>query len=116
MGEGTFGKVVEVKDTRASSTKLALKIIKNVPKYRDAARLEINVLNKLKERDPAGSHLVIQLLDHFDYHGHICLVFDLLGLSVFDFMVSRRRQTRRRLLASKAAHQKKLAFAETKRL
>jgi len=63
-----------------------LKVIKNVPKYRDAARLEINVLKKLMERDPKGTHLVIQLLDNFDFHGHICLVFDLLGLSVFDFM------------------------------
>ena len=30
---------------------MALKIIKNVSKYRDAARLEIKVLNKLKEKD-----------------------------------------------------------------
>lgn len=33
---------------------LALKIIKNVSKYRDAARLEIKVLNKLKEKDANG--------------------------------------------------------------
>ena len=78
--------MVQVKDTK-QSTQLALKIIKNVPKYRDAARLEINVLKRLMERDPSGSHLVIQLLNDFDYHGHICLVFELLGLSVFDFMV-----------------------------
>lgn len=23
----------------------------------------------------------------FDYHGHMCLAFDMLGLSVFDFLV-----------------------------
>uniref|UniRef100_A0A915CZM8 Protein kinase domain-containing protein n=1 Tax=Ditylenchus dipsaci TaxID=166011 RepID=A0A915CZM8_9BILA len=86
LGEGTFGKVVQVKDMKHSNTQLALKIIKNVSKYREAARLEINVLNKLKEKDPRGQHLVIQLIEHFDYHGHMCLVFDLLGLSVFDFM------------------------------
>ena len=33
----------------------ALKIIKNVSKYRDAAKLEIKVLNKLKEKDLHGS-------------------------------------------------------------
>ncbi|KAI1720423.1 protein kinase domain-containing protein [Ditylenchus destructor] len=86
LGEGTFGKVVEVKDLKRGNGRLALKIIKNVSKYREAARLEINVLNKLKERDPDGKHLVIQLIEHFDYHGHMCLVFELLGLSVFDFM------------------------------
>jgi len=31
-----------------------LKIIKNVDKYREAAKLEINVLKKIKERDPSG--------------------------------------------------------------
>lgn len=23
----------------------------------------------------------------FDYHGHMCIAFDMLGLSVFDFLV-----------------------------
>ncbi len=88
LGEGTFGKVVQVTDRDRGGHQLALKIIKNVTKYREAAKLEINVLNKLMERDPEGKYLTIQLLDYFDYYGHMCLVFDLLGLSVFDFMVS----------------------------
>ena len=33
---------------------IALKIIKNVEKYREAAKLEINVLEKLNEKDPQG--------------------------------------------------------------
>jgi len=33
---------------------VALKIIKSVDKYRDAAKLEINVLQKLREKDPKG--------------------------------------------------------------
>ncbi len=32
----------------------ALKIIKNVEKYREAAKLEINVLEKLDRKDPDG--------------------------------------------------------------
>lgn len=31
---------------------VALKIIKNVEKYKEAARLEINVLERINERDP----------------------------------------------------------------
>lgn len=31
---------------------MALKIIKNVDKYREAARLEINALEKISQRDP----------------------------------------------------------------
>ena len=33
---------------------LALKIIKNVDKYREAAKLEVNVLEKIQEMDPTG--------------------------------------------------------------
>jgi CDC-like kinase len=31
-----------------------LKIIKNIEKYREAAKLEINVLEKIREKDPEG--------------------------------------------------------------
>ncbi|EJW83679.1 CMGC/CLK protein kinase, partial [Wuchereria bancrofti] len=92
LGEGTFGKVVQVKDGTKGGRQFALKVIKNVSKYREAARLEINVLNKLQEKDPSGKFLVIQLLDNFDYHGHVCLLFELLGLSVFDFMKANNYQ------------------------
>ncbi|OON19268.1 kinase domain protein, partial [Opisthorchis viverrini] len=85
LGEGTFGKVVECKD-HLQNRRIALKIIKNVDKYREAAMLEINVLNFLNERGANFEHLCVTLLDWFDYHGHICLAFDILGLSVFDFL------------------------------
>ncbi|KAH3710264.1 hypothetical protein DPMN_069738 [Dreissena polymorpha] len=86
LGEGTFGKVIEVKDKQRNSDHVALKIIKNVEKYREAAKLEIIVLEKLREKDPTGKKLCVQMLDWFDYHGHMCLSFNMLGLSVFDFL------------------------------
>jgi hypothetical protein len=49
LGEGTFGRVVKVKDIAMDST-MALKIIKNVEKYREAAKLEINALEKLADK------------------------------------------------------------------
>lgn len=33
---------------------VAVKVIKNIDKYREAAKLEINVLLKIKEKDPKG--------------------------------------------------------------
>ncbi|KAK3088716.1 hypothetical protein FSP39_022949 [Pinctada imbricata] len=86
LGEGTFGKVVEVKDLQKNGEKLALKIIKNIEKYREAAKLEINVLEKIKDKDPDGQFLCVQMKEWFDYHGHMCIAFDMLGLSVFDFL------------------------------
>ena len=32
--------------------------------------------------------LCVRMLDWFDYRGHICIAFEMLGLSVFEFMVS----------------------------
>jgi len=35
--------------------------------------------------------LCVRMLGWFNYHGHICISFDILGLSVFDFLVSALR-------------------------
>ncbi len=88
LGEGTFGKVIECKDLQLQDNHIALKVIKNIEKYTEAAKLEINVLTKILNRDPDGKSLCVCMLDWFDYHGHMCLAFEVLGLSVFDFLVS----------------------------
>lgn len=84
LGEGTFGKVAKCQD-RKKNTTVALKIIKNIERYRDAAKLEINVLEKLTQKDPVGKYLCVSLFDQFNYRGHICLSFPVLGQSTFDF-------------------------------
>lgn len=86
LGEGTFGRVMQCIDHRRGGTHVALKIIKNVEKYKEAARLEINVLEKINEKDPDNKFLCVQMYDWFDYHGHMCLSFELLALSTFDFL------------------------------
>nr|XP_033322405.1 serine/threonine-protein kinase Doa isoform X3 [Megalopta genalis] len=85
LGEGTFGKVVKVKDLQMDHV-MALKIIKNVEKYREAAKLEINALEIIATKDSEGQHLCVKMLDWFKYHGHMCIAFEMLGLSVFDFL------------------------------
>ncbi|KAF7663618.1 hypothetical protein LDENG_00205380 [Lucifuga dentata] len=86
LGEGTFGKVVQCLDHERDGPQIALKIIKNLEKYREAAKLEINVLEKISEKDPNNKHLCVQMLDWFNYYGHICICFELLSLSTFDFL------------------------------
>merc|ERR1712226_358643 len=53
LGEGTFGKVLKVLDL-PSNQQIALKIIKNVKKYREAAKLEINVLTNCQNLTRRG--------------------------------------------------------------
>ncbi|KAG1833217.1 kinase-like domain-containing protein [Suillus subluteus] len=53
LGQGTFGKVVEAVDIH-NQDRVAIKIIRAIPKYCDASKIEIRVLQKLKERDPSN--------------------------------------------------------------
>ncbi|CAK8677320.1 unnamed protein product [Clavelina lepadiformis] len=85
LGEGTFGKVLHCVDHQREGQYVALKVIKNIEKYRDAAFLEINVLKKIQEKDTDGKYLCVTMVDWFNYHGHICIAFELLGLSTFDY-------------------------------
>lgn len=57
LGQGTFGKVIEAVDTDTNQ-RVAIKIIRAIPKYRDASKIEVRVLQKLKERDPTNKQYV----------------------------------------------------------
>ena len=85
LGQGTFGKVVEAYDKR-SKTRCAIKIIRSVQKYRDASRIELRVLSTLSQNDRENRNKCIHLRDCFDFRNHICIVTDLFGQSVFDFL------------------------------
>ena len=96
--------MVEAVDIETNK-RVAIKIIRAIQKYREASRIEVRVLQKLKERDPANRQCVylpipitctqidlsfyskcIHLLNWFDYRNHICLVSELLGMCVYDFL------------------------------
>ena len=85
LGQGTFGKVVEAFD-KEKQTRCAVKIIRAVPKYRDASRIELRVLSTLSSNDKHNRNRCIHLRDCFDFRNHVCIVTDLLGSSVFDFL------------------------------
>ena len=89
LGEGTFGRVLECVD-REDRRRVAIKIIRNVPKYRDAAMLEVEALGALKRHDPRSDKGCVHLLRWFEYRGHVCMVFECLGLSLFDFLHKNR--------------------------
>uniref|UniRef100_A0A3Q3JN97 dual-specificity kinase n=1 Tax=Monopterus albus TaxID=43700 RepID=A0A3Q3JN97_MONAL len=86
LGEGAFGKVVECIDHSNGGARVALKIIKNVDRYREAAKSEVEVLEQLKSLDSDRKYACVHMLDWFEYHGHICIAFELLGLSTYDFL------------------------------
>ncbi|XP_044310296.1 dual specificity protein kinase CLK4 isoform X4 [Varanus komodoensis] len=86
LGEGAFGKVVECIDHHMREMHVAIKIVKNVGRYREAARSEIQILEHLNTLDPGSTFRCVQMLEWFEHHGHVCIVFELLGLSTYDFI------------------------------
>ncbi|KAJ1417852.1 Serine/threonine-protein kinase, active site [Sesbania bispinosa] len=81
---GTFGRVLECWD-RQTREYVAIKVIRSIQKYRDAAMLEVDVLQCLAKND-RGSSRCVQIRNWFDYRNHICIVFEKLGPSLFDFL------------------------------
>ncbi|RLN07722.1 serine/threonine-protein kinase AFC2 [Panicum miliaceum] len=84
MGEGTFGQVLECWDKERKEM-VAIKIIRGIKKYRDAAMIEIGMLEQLGKYDESRSSCV-QIRNWFDYRNHICIVFERLGPSLYDFL------------------------------
>ena len=70
---GTFGRVVECWD-REVEQYCAVKVIRNVPKYREAAMMEVEVLQQLHTHDKGGARGCVHLKGWFDHRGHVCMV------------------------------------------
>ncbi|XP_021275661.1 serine/threonine-protein kinase AFC3 isoform X2 [Herrania umbratica] len=84
MGEGTFGRVLECWD-RQTREYVAIKVVRSIRKYRDAAMIEVDILQHLAKNDK-GTSRCVQIRNWFDYRNHICIVFEKLGPSLFDFL------------------------------
>ncbi|GFP80280.1 serine/threonine-protein kinase afc3 [Phtheirospermum japonicum] len=81
---GTFGRVLECWD-RQTREQVAIKVVRSISKYRDAAMIEVDILQRLAKSDKDGSNCV-KMHSWFDYRNHICIVFEKLGPSLFDFL------------------------------
>lgn len=105
LGSGTFGQVLRVQkvtqndshernnnddsnaDKENGNKVSALKIIKNHPAYFHQAHVEIGILHMLNTRcDPTGEKKIVKLLDQFVCHNHLCLVFELLDINLYEFL------------------------------
>ncbi|PRP86770.1 hypothetical protein PROFUN_02919 [Planoprotostelium fungivorum] len=91
LGEGTFGKVVECWD-RKRKRYVAVKIIRAVDRYREAAFTEMDILNDIADGDPSGRSGCVTLLTWFDFRGHLCMVFERWGPCLYDVIKNNRYQ------------------------
>uniref|UniRef100_A0A3Q1CXL1 Protein kinase domain-containing protein n=1 Tax=Amphiprion ocellaris TaxID=80972 RepID=A0A3Q1CXL1_AMPOC len=86
LGEGGFGVVARCMNVDTEEV-VALKMFrKHIDK--EHAEREIECLCKLKQLD-ADTHNVVKFIEHFEYKGRFCLIFEMLDLDLFDFLESR---------------------------
>eukprot|EP00045_Choanoeca_perplexa_P012658 m.139462 g.139462 ORF g.139462 m.139462 type:complete len:647 (-) comp16088_c1_seq7:276-2216(-) len=85
LGKGSFGQVVEAWD-KEEQCKVAVKIIKNKPAFREQADIEIRLLKLVSEKDPLDQYHMVRMIRHFEHKSHLCLVFELLSYNLYDLI------------------------------
>jgi serine/threonine protein kinase len=101
QGQGTFAQVFQCSDV-ATGKLVAVKIIKNKAAYTRHAAIEIDIFQALQQEDSStaspengcGSQAdhgyMVNLLCFFMYRNHLCLVFELLGLNLYEVLKQRQ--------------------------
>ena len=64
----------------------AIKIIKNKTAYTAQALTEIKIFKKILEEHTINGNHIVKLTDYFVFKNHICLVFEVLHISLFDLL------------------------------
>ncbi|KAF6735740.1 Homeodomain-interacting protein kinase 1 [Oryzias melastigma] len=80
LGEGGFGTVSKCKKLESQTT-YAIKIMKDV----QAGRQEFESMKLIKDLDPDENHLM-KMYECFSFQNVICLVFEILEISLEDFL------------------------------
>ncbi|TPP58043.1 Dual specificity tyrosine-phosphorylation-regulated kinase 1A [Fasciola gigantica] len=92
IGKGTFGQVVRALD-QMTGEEVAIKVIKNKRSFLQQAEIEIKLLREMamfqvndQMAAEVGANYIVNLKAHFSYHGHLCLVFELLSYNLYDLL------------------------------
>lgn len=86
LGQGTFAQVFKCQCLQTGDI-VAVKVVKNKPAYTRQAAVEIDVFTALND---VRKENMVRLQCYFMYHHHLCLVFELLGVNLYEVLKKRQ--------------------------
>ena len=84
FGSGAFGRVIKCIDHKTKSP-VAVKVIVNTEQMHEQGQVEAQILAKLNSYN---QHHIVRAYDFFVFRSHICITFEILGMSLYDFSES----------------------------
>lgn len=82
LGKGAFGDCFRAFDFKTGAH-VALKIIRNEPRFHRQGKIECNILKQLTEYDKDDTNCVVHMLDNFKFRNHLCITFEMLGRDIY---------------------------------
>ena len=86
LGQGTFGQVVKCQNLKTQEV-VAVKVVKNRTAYFNQSMMEVSVLDLINGKlDKHDDHHLLRLRDTFIHRQHLCLVFELLSVNLYELI------------------------------
>ena len=89
LGQGIFGQVFKCIDLNTNKL-VAIKILKNRQEYFRQGLLELTTMTIVNKMYDKKKQYVVEMIDHFLYHGHLCIVQELLGKNIYQYLKEMR--------------------------
>ena len=83
LGKGSFGEAVQCYDHKNKEI-VCIKIINSREEFQSQAMIEIKILTSISLNDLNNDSGNVKFYHYFNFRGHICLVFELLGENLYE--------------------------------
>ena len=85
LGKGSFGEAIKCYDHKNKDL-VCIKIINSQKKFQKQALTEIKILSEISTYDINNDTNNVKFYNYFIFRGHICLVFELLGKNLYEYL------------------------------
>ena len=85
LGKGSFGEAIKCYDHKNKDL-VCIKIINSQQKFQSQAMTEIKILSLIASSDINNDSNNVKFYNYFRFRNHICLVFELLGKNLYEYL------------------------------